>query len=114
MRRSHAAIRLRRILVLSNKNKGGFQMPNSKSDYSAIFKDYPDVVDVNELCQMLGGISKKLAYRLLTSNQIQSVKIGRTYKIPKVFIVEYLVPQNHHDIWTSGKGCGSVCGVNGR
>ena len=30
-----------------------------------MFESYPDVVTVDQLCLMLGGISKKLAYRLL-------------------------------------------------
>lgn len=56
-----------------------------------MFEKYPDVVEVNDLRVMLGGISKKLAYRLLADQEIRSVKIGRTYKIPKVCIIEYLM-----------------------
>lgn len=57
----------------------------------AMFENYPDVVDVEDLCKMLGGISRKLAYRLLADQEIRSVRIGRTYKIPKVCIIEYLM-----------------------
>lgn len=56
----------------------------------AMFEEYPDVVDVHDLCRMLGGISRKLAYRLLTTQEIKSVRIGRTYKIPKACVIEYL------------------------
>lgn len=56
-----------------------------------MFEKYPDVVEVNDLRVMLGGISKKLAYRLLADQENRSVKIGRTYKIPKVCIIEYLM-----------------------
>ena len=35
----------------------------------AMFEDYPDVVDVDGLCKMLGGISRKLAYRLLINQE---------------------------------------------
>ena len=55
-----------------------------------MFETYPDVVGVDDLCKMLGGISRKLAYRLLSDQEIKSVRIGRSYKIPKVFIIEYL------------------------
>lgn len=55
-----------------------------------MFREYPDVVDVDDLCKMLGGISKKLAYGLLAGQEIRSVRIGRSYKIPKVYVVEYL------------------------
>lgn len=57
----------------------------------AMFESYPDVVDVEDLCKMLGGISRKLAYRLLADQEIRSVRIGRTYKIPKVCVIEYLM-----------------------
>lgn len=55
-----------------------------------MFENYPDVVEVEDLCKMLGGISKKLAYRLLSDREIKSVRIGRKYKIPKVCVIEYL------------------------
>ena len=42
-----------------------------------MFEKYPDVVSVPELCNMLGGISRKLAYRLLADGHIYSVKVGR-------------------------------------
>lgn len=56
-----------------------------------MFGKYPDVVAVDELCEMLGGISKKLAYRLLGDQEIKSVRIGREYKIPKPYVIEYLM-----------------------
>jgi len=56
-----------------------------------MFEKYPDVVEVDDLRVMLGGISKKLAYRLLVDQEIRSVKVGRSYKIPKVCIIEYLM-----------------------
>ena len=55
-----------------------------------MFENYPDVVEVDTLCKMLGGISRKTAYHLLTSQKIKSIRIGRTYKIPKVCVIEYL------------------------
>ena len=46
---------------------------------------------MDDLRKMLGGISRKLAYKLLADKEIQAVKVGRTYKIPKVCIIEYLM-----------------------
>ena len=59
-----------------------------------MFRDYPDVVEVEDLRKMLGGISRKLAYRLLSDGSIKSVRIGRTYKIPKIFVIEYLTSES--------------------
>lgn len=58
---------------------------------AAIFEEYPDVVEVEDLRQMLGGISRKLAYKLLAENEIRSVRVGRAYKIPKVCVINYLI-----------------------
>ena len=57
----------------------------------SMFENYPDVVEVEDLRKMLGGISRKLAYRLLADDEIRSVKVGRSYKIPKVCVIEYLM-----------------------
>ncbi len=58
--------------------------------YKVMFTDYPDVVNVEQLCEMLGGTSTKSVYRLLKSGEIQSYWIGKRYRIPKVFVIEYL------------------------
>ena len=58
-----------------------------------IFRKYPDVEDVTQLCKMLGGsrpVSKKTAYRLLTSGKIKAFRLGRSYRIPKVNVIRFL------------------------
>ena len=57
--------------------------------YRIMFRDYPDVVNVNQMSKML-GISDKTAYALLRGNKIEHFKVGRTYKIPKIHILSYL------------------------
>ncbi len=57
-----------------------------------MFESYPDVVTVNELCEML-GISKKLAYRILDRQDIRSVRVGRIYRIPKSAVIDYLTDE---------------------
>ncbi|MBS5784327.1 MAG: helix-turn-helix domain-containing protein [Clostridium sp.] len=61
------------------------------SEKITMFAKYPDVVEVNQLREMLGGISRKLAYKLLADNEIRNVRVGRTYKIPKACVIEYLL-----------------------
>lgn len=58
--------------------------------YKMMFRDYPDVVTVEQMCEMLGGISIKTGYRLLKAGMIRSVIVGRRYRIPKLYIFEYL------------------------
>ena len=67
---------------------------NETAAYKTMFTEYPDVVGVDELCRMLGGISKKLAYHILRENGIEHIKIGRSYKIPKINIIRYLSVAN--------------------
>jgi len=55
----------------------------SQTAYKLLFADYPDVVNVEQMREMLGGICDKTAYRLLRS-------VGRRYRIPKLNILEYL------------------------
>ena len=59
-----------------------------------MFADYPDVVNAEMLQTMLGGISRKLVYRLLDSGELRSVRVGRSYRIPKLFEIEYLNGQS--------------------
>ncbi len=60
--------------------------------YLTMFKKYPDVVSVELLQEML-GICRKNAYLLVKENKIRSARVGRSYKIPKLCVVEYLVNQ---------------------
>ena len=53
------------------------------------FSDYPDVVSARDLARML-NISGVTAYKLLKEKKIQSLRIGRTYKIPKVCVLRFL------------------------
>ena len=58
--------------------------------YKLMFCSYPDVVNVEQLCEMLGGISSKTAYSLLRRGKIKSFIVGRRYRIPKISVLEYL------------------------
>lgn len=60
-----------------------------KDTYIVMFKEYPDVVDVEQMSEMI-GISTKTAYKLLRENKIKHFKIRRTYKIPKLNILHYI------------------------
>ena len=62
-----------------------------KEHYNSLFRDYPDVVRVYQLRQMLPGTVKNKIYKLLKEKKIHSKKIGRDYYIPKVSIINYLM-----------------------
>ena len=58
--------------------------------YQMMFPEYPDIVTVKELREML-GISRKLAYKLIDYGYIHAVKIGTTLKIPKISVINYVM-----------------------
>jgi len=60
-----------------------------KDAYRLILKDYPDVLNIQQMCEIL-GISTKTGYKLLQSKQIECLKVGRSYRIPKAHIFSYL------------------------
>jgi excisionase family DNA binding protein len=57
--------------------------------YNSTFADFPDVVSVEQMAEML-KISTKTAYALLRNGDIECLKVGRSYRIPKYFIMKYL------------------------
>lgn len=65
----------------------------SNNPYSIMFTDYPDIVNIKQMRNMLGGIGVTLAYKLLKEGKIKYIKIGREYKIPKTFIINYLLQE---------------------
>ena len=63
--------------------------------YQMMFPEYPDIVTVKELREML-GISRKLAYKLIDYGYIHAVKIGTTLKIPKISVINYVTEKTSY------------------
>lgn len=57
--------------------------------YNLFFKEYPDVLTTKELQNIL-GISDKTVFSLLHSGQIKSIKVGKNFRIPKIYLLQYL------------------------
>jgi len=53
------------------------------------FANYPDVVDIKLLCEML-MVGRNTAYDLVNSNTLPYKRIGRQIRISKKAIIEYL------------------------
>lgn len=53
------------------------------------FDKFSELLGIEEMTEML-GISKRTAYKLIKQNEIPSKKIGRTYKIFKNDVLNYL------------------------
>lgn len=86
-----------------------------------LFHNYPDVMSTKELAECL-QVSTKLATKLLKDKVIYSVMVGRSYRVSKKNVIEYLSDSprmlgNNHCVvnvtsnpkdWTSEKLCGIV------
>jgi excisionase family DNA binding protein len=72
------------------KYTGGMYMKISgKEAYSVMLSDSPDIMNIEEMCSAL-SISKKMGYKLLREGKIVGMKVGRTYRVPKVHVLSYL------------------------
>lgn len=54
-----------------------------------MLRDYPDVLTVEQLAEIL-GIGQNAAYQLVHSGAIGHKRIGKNIRIPKVCVVDYL------------------------
>ena len=59
------------------------------NEYNNILSDYPDVLLPEDLMDIL-KIGRSTVYKILKDGTIKSIKVSRNYKIPKLFIIEYL------------------------
>lgn len=59
-----------------------------------MFQNYPDVLSLEQMSEML-HVSTKTGSRLLKDGSIKSLKIGKSYRIPKPYLISYLcdIPQ---------------------
>ena len=69
-------------------------MSKIEAAYNSIFTDYPDVVSVKQLAEML-GTGRSFTYRLIHERRIGYTRIGRDIIIPKIYIISYIL---HIDI----------------
>lgn len=54
-----------------------------------MLENYPDILTVPQVCEAL-HIGKALLYRMLSTNEIYSIRVGRGYRVPKSAIKEFI------------------------
>ena len=62
---------------------------NAKDIYNIVFKEYPDVLNTNDVSEIL-GVSPKMVYRILNNGSLISLKVGRVFRIPKINLLKYI------------------------
>lgn len=54
-----------------------------------MFKDLPDILTIPQVAQAL-GIGLKAAYALVNENKLGAVRVGRSIKVPKFSLEEFV------------------------
>ena len=60
-----------------------------EESYNLFLIEYPDVLTTKDL-QLILSVSSKPVFKLLHSSQIKSIKVGRNFRIPKIYLLQYL------------------------
>lgn len=70
-------------------------MTKGKTYYKELFKDYPDVVTLEQFRAMLGGIADSTARKLVRANLVKHFYIRDTYIIPKKCVIDYVTGEHY-------------------
>ena len=57
--------------------------------YKIMLKEYPDVLNVEQVSMIL-GVCAKTTYKLLREQKIEYIKVGRALRIAKINLLSYL------------------------
>ena len=71
-------------IFISKKKRG------VKIDNNSMFAEYPDVLSIEQLQEML-HIGRNTAYDLLRDSTIKTIKIGKKYIIPKASVINFIL-----------------------
>ena len=63
---------------------------SSNNAYRTMFKQYPDVVDVKQVCKML-NLSRTKVYELIKNGEIKRIPCGRIIKVAKVTVIDFVL-----------------------
>ena len=65
-------------------------------DFRKMFESLPDILTIEHLQDAL-GIGRTTAYRLISIGAIKHWKIGKTIKIPKPYLLDYIADSCYND-----------------
>lgn len=63
---------------------------------------YDDILTIAELCEIL-MIGRNRAYELLKTGELKGFQIGRTWKIPKKAVEEYILKCSKLELYQTKK-----------
>ena len=72
---------------------------NFREKYEKLFSKYPDVLELKDLLEMLGGVSESYVRPLLRNGIIKCFKLGngKIFKVPKEYFIDFVVSDAYQD-----------------
>ena len=70
---------------------------NLRAKYEQRFSKYPDVLELKDLLEMLGGVSESYVRPLLQKGLIRNFRLSnrKEFKIPKEYFIDYVVSDEY-------------------
>ena len=65
-------------------------MLHPEQAYALMLTDYPDLLSAKQVAGLL-GTTRQSVYKLIDEGYLFGVKVGKSYKISKVRLIEYLI-----------------------
>ena len=62
-----------------------------------MLSNYDDILTVSEVMDIL-YIGKNTVYQLLASGHLKGFRIGKSWRIPREFLIEYIISKSAHQL----------------
>ena len=68
---------------------------SEREKYRRKYASYPEVVNLLQFREMLGGIADSTARKLMRENRVKHYYVRTTYLIPKEWVIDYLLSTHY-------------------
>ena len=66
-----------------------------------MFSEYPDILTIDDVIKLL-AVGRTTAYKLLRNNQIRHLRVGKSIKIPKQYLIDFITQSSYNIPTTEG------------
>lgn len=85
-------------------------MKHNPNSVRSMFADYPDLLSIASMQSAL-GIGRTKAYQLINDGTIKHMRIGKSIKIPKLVIIDFITRNCYNYVRSNGQFVLSQKGV---
>lgn len=82
-----------------NENMKTMEIQEQQTDdvYHTMFADYPDIVGVDQLCEML-GLKYKTVCKFVREGKIPRMPDGRKIRVAKIEVINYVLQRAQNKV----------------